>query len=223
MPQTEQLKTDLIAAINRAEPDGRYSEAHLDAVHALVNRLLPLTPLPRPADREDYVTGAWGTRFAQFGAKHTAGKPVIHETDFRILSFANLPKQPLRLLDLEQEIHHASKDYNNVHLIETLDSSFRATLIVFGRYRLDAENPQRYHVDFYKVAVRAPHGVSDAALRSAFGFATDQPLAVEFKPPRVHSDIVYCDADMRINFGSLGGVYVLNRLAERPGISVAFA
>jgi hypothetical protein len=34
--------------------------------------------------------------------------------------------------------------------------------------------------------------------------------------------VVYCDDDMRINFGSMGGVYVLNRL-NTPGKSVTFA
>lgn len=222
MTQIQSLKTQLLGAIDRAEPDGKYSDSHLEALHALVQQLIALTPLPRPVDRQEYVTGAWGTRFAQFGARHTAGKPVVHETDFGLLSFGNLPRKPLRLLDIQQEIHHVSKDYNNVQIIETLDQRLRALLIVYGRYRIDQVNPQRYIVEFYKVALLGAAGENEAAIRGAFGFEPNQPLEAHFKPPRVHSDIVYCDEDMRINFGSLGGVYVLNRLRDHAGTSITF-
>ena len=36
------------------------------------------------------------------------------------------------------------------------------------------------------------------------------------KPPRVSSDVVYLDDEMRINLGSLGGMYLLRRSAEPP-------
>ena len=68
----------------------------------------------------------------------------------------------------------------------------------------------------------AQAGVSGEALRVQFGLEPDAPLRRELKPPKLHSDVVYCDDDMRINHGSMGGVYVLRRLAT-PGQSVSFA
>jgi hypothetical protein len=215
------VKQELLAAIGRADGAGRYADGDLDEVHRLVQALVPHTPVPRPVDREEFVAGPWGTLFAQFGPKHTAGKPVVHETDFRLLTFGNLPNKPMRLLSIEQEIHHVSKDYNNVHLVETIDKTSRAHLIVFGRYRLDAAEPQRYGVDFYRVQLRPLAGFSDESVRTAFGFDAGQPLSVDLKPPKLHSDVVYCDDDMRINFGSVGGVYVMNRL-RHAGTSVHF-
>jgi hypothetical protein len=222
MTTAHELKQQLQAAIDRAAPDGRYSDANLDEVHRLVNALAALTPVPRPIERQDFVAGPWGTRFAQFGAKHTAGKPVVHETDFRLLTFGNLPNRPVRLLSIEQEIHHVSRDYNNVHSVETIDGSFQATLTIFGRYRIEDTEPKRYGVDFYRVALQGPSGATEAQVRAAFGFDAEQPLVVDFKPPRLHSDVVYCDDDLRINFGSLGGVYVMNRL-QHAGRSVRFS
>ena len=55
-----------------------------------------------------------------------------------------------------------------------------------------------------------------AKLAIAFGPA--DPLVAELKPPRLHSNVVYLDDTYRINIGSLGGLYVLRRLAE-PAVS----
>jgi PAP_fibrillin len=215
------LKAELLAEIAASGADGRYDDGTIDAIHAAIAELTPLSPIPRPIDEQAKVAGPWKSLFAQFGPKHTAGKPITHETSFKLLSFNNLPDAPLRLLEIEQEIHEVSKDYNNVHIIETLNGSVRAHLIVFGHYSIEPETPQRYGVEFSRVGLLSPDGLSDDRLRHAFGFAEDQPLDIGFKPPRLHSDVVYCDQDLRINFGSMGGVYVMTRL-HHHGHSVAF-
>ena len=222
MADVANLKSELLTAIDADGGTGRYDDAGIDAIHAAIEQLLPLSPIPRPLDEQEKVAGPWKSLFAQFGPKHTAGKPITHETSFKLLSFNNLPDAPLRLLEIEQEIHSVSKDYNNVHLVETIDGSQRAHLIVFGHYDIAAETPQRYGVAFSRVGLVSPDGASDAELRSAFGFAADQSLDIGFKPPKLHSDVVYCDDDLRINFGSMGGVYVMARL-HHGGHSVAFA
>jgi hypothetical protein len=216
------LKAALLTAINASDAEGRYSDAGLEAIHALIGELIPHTSIPRPIDEQARVSGPWKSLFAQFGPKHTAGKPISHETSFKLLSFNNLPDAPLRLLEIEQEIHEVSKDYNNVHLIETLDGSVRGHLIIFGHYAIEASMPQRYGVEFSRVGLRSPDGASDAELRQAFGFEAEQVLDIVFKPPKLHSDVVYCDDDLRINFGSMGGVYVMTRL-HHNGHSVAFS
>ncbi|MEM9879882.1 MAG: PAP/fibrillin family protein [Pseudomonadota bacterium] len=213
------LKTNLLDAIGAAEDDGTYSDAAYDNVMSAIDALVVHTPMPRPLDEQDKVADPWGTDFAQFGPRHTAGKPKQHENMFTFLTFGKLPKKPLRVLEIQQEIHHETKDYNNVHLIETIDGSVKAELILYGRYSIEEDTPQRYNVDFYKGELRAD-GMTDADLRQAFDLPEDKPLQFEFKSPTLHSDVVYCDEDMRINFGSLGGKYVLHRL-KQPFVSVA--
>ncbi len=221
MADVATLKAALLAAIDADGGSGRYGDAEVDAIHSLIEQLLSHTAIRRPIDEQARIAGPWKSLFAQFGPKHTAGKPITHETSFKLLTFNNLPDVPLRLLEIEQEIHAVSKDYNNVHLIETLDGSLRAHLIIFGHYTIEADTPQRYGVEFSRVGLVSPDGASDAELRSAFGFTADQALDIGFKPPKLHSDVVYCDEDMRINFGSMGGVYVMTRL-HHGGHSVAF-
>jgi hypothetical protein len=93
---------------------------------------------------------------------------------------------------------------------------------VWGRYRIPPDQPQRYSVDFYAAELVPPEGVSAAELRAQFGLENGFALKRALKPPKLYSDVVYCDDDMRINFGSMGGVYVMNR-RHTPGKSVSFA
>jgi hypothetical protein len=215
------LKVKLRRAIAASNPDGTYAEDAFAQVHECIQALVPLTPLPRPIDDEAQVTGPWNTLFAQFGPRHTAGKPLAHESRFDFLTFKKFPSEPLRVLKIEQEVDHVSKSYSNVHFVESLDGAVAALLIVFGHYEILPAEPQRYQVAFDRAELRARNAITPAELRAAFGFGAEQPLSVEFKPPRLHSDVVYCDADLRINYGSMGGVYVLERV-HHAGNSVSF-
>ncbi|MEL7189068.1 MAG: PAP/fibrillin family protein [Pseudomonadota bacterium] len=216
------IKSQLNAAIDACKPDGTYDDATFDKVHELVNELVPLNPTPSPLANQSFIEAPWGSRFAQFGPKHTAGKPIQHETTMALQTFGQFPKVPILVHDIDQEIRVDGNHYNNVTDISTPDGKHKATLIVWGRYEVGEDNPVRYGVDFYMIELRAPDGVSDEELRAQFGLEEGLELKREMKPPKLHSDIVYCDDDMRINFGSMGGVYVMKRL-DTPGKSVAFA
>lgn len=216
------LKSDLLSAINDANEDGTYSDEAYEKVKSTIDALVPLSPLPRPYDVQDQIAGAWNTLFAQFGPRHTAGKPVVHVNKLKFVSFAALPDVPFRNLELEQEIHQDSKDYNNVHVIEPMDGSVKLRLATYGRYNVKEETPQRYGVEFYKTRIWSDDGLPDADIRKALDLPEDQALEVSVPSPKLHSDIVYCDEDIRINFGSVGGIYVLNRL-DHAGATVSFA
>lgn len=215
------LRDNLRDAIGGANDDGTYSDEGYERVHAAINALVPHTPVPNPYEEQEKIQSPWGSLFAQFGPRHTAGKPIAHETMFALMSFGALPKVPFRLLHLYQEIHAGTKAYNNAKTIENIAGDFRGTMVVHGEYDIDPDEPKRYKVDFYRAEVRGNNGESDSEVRKAFGFAPDQPLVVDLPRPKLHSDVVYCDDELRINFGSMGGVYVMDRLTT-PGISVQF-
>lgn len=221
MTETATLKSELRSAIDSANEDGTYSDEAYAAVKSAIDALVPLSPMPRPYDEQENVSDPWGTMFAQFGPRHTAGKPVVHENQLNFVSFAAFPAVAFRNLELEQEIHHASKDYNNVHVIEPLDASVQLRLATYGRYTVQQATPQRYEVDFYKCRIWSDEGLDDADIRRALNLPDDQDLEVQIKSPKLHSDIVYCDDDIRINFGSVGGIYVLNRL-HHDGTTVSY-
>lgn len=221
MPDIAALKQDLNAAIDASRPDGTYDDETFDRIHDLINQLVPHTPTPSPLEDQDYVAAPWGSRFAQFGPKHTAGKPIKHLSSMKLQSFARFPDLPIEVCEIDQEIRVEGKHYNNVSEIATPDGKHRASLIVWGRYRVEASDPQRYIVEFYAAELKAPDGVSDDELRIQFGLDEGADLRREIKSPKLHSDIVYCDDDMRINYGSMGGLYVMRRL-DTAGKSVSF-
>jgi hypothetical protein len=215
------LKADLRAAIADSRTDGTYEEAANERIHALIGQLTPLTPTPSPFANQEFVAGPWRSEFAQFGPKHTAGKPIQHVSSLKLQSFSKFPDVPVKILSIEQEIRVDGGHYNNVSDMTTPDGAHGGRIVVWGRYTLGEAMPQRYDVAFYAVELVPPEGVSDADFRAQFGLPADLPLRVEMKPPRLHSDVVYCDDDRRINFGAMGGVYVLKRL-DTPGKSVSF-
>lgn len=216
------LKAELNAAIDACQPDGTYDDETFERIHALIKQLVPLTPTPSPLEAQEFVESPWISRFAQFGPKHTAGKPIKHVSSLKLQSFARFPDVPILIEDLDQEIRVEGHHYNNVTAIATPDGAHKATLIAWGRYHIEEADPQRYVVDFYALEIRPPEGVADDELRRQFGLEEGSDLRRDLKPPKLHSDVVYCDDDMRINFGSMGGVYVLKRLPG-PGKSVYFA
>ena len=221
MTKIATLKADLNQAIDACQPDGTYDDETFERIHALINELVPHTPTPSPLEQQDVVQGPWGSRFAQFGPKHTAGKPIQHVSSMKLQSFARFPDLPIKVNDIDQEIRIDGAHYNNVSEVATPDGKHHAKLIVWGRYRIEEDNPQRYIVEFYAAELQAPEGVSDEDLREQFGLEEGFDLKRDIKPPKLHSDIVYCDDDMRINFGSMGGVYVMRRL-DTAGKSVSF-
>lgn len=222
MSTLSSLKTDLLSAINEAQPDGTYSDDVYEKIKSAIDELVPHSPIPRPFSQQEDVAGHWITRFAQFGPRHTAGKPIEHENQLNYVSFSAFPAVPFRNLELSQEIHQDSKDYNNVHVIQPSGGGPNLRLATYGRYHVTEEEPQRYGVEFYKTRVWSEEGHSDDEVRSLLNLPDDHDLECSVKSPKLHSDIVFCDDTLRINFGSVGGIYVLERQSH-PGVTVSFA
>lgn len=216
----ETIKSDLLSTIDQSEPDGSYSDENYDILQRLMDELVVHSPTPRPVDKQDFITDHWQTLYAQFGVRHTAGKSVAHDNMFHFVSWSNLPKLPFRNLDLRQEIHHETGDYNNVHIIQPIGGGIDCYYTLYGRYEVKPHTPKRYEVEFYRGDIRGQSGEDENEIRQAFGFSEDQALEFKMeKSPPLHSDIVYCDEDIRINYGSVGGKYVLRR-KKNPWISV---
>ncbi len=219
MVSTQQL-IDLIEAEDaHGQP---WSEEAFAKLGKLVAALQPQTKVPAPVDAPEAISGRWETLFAHFGARHSAGKPKVHDSTLKVHSFNRFPPSPIRVLRLCQEIDAATAAYNNVVDFTALGpngSAVRGVVIVYGRYRGEDADRQRFDVDFYRVELRPGAGVAEADLRAAIAFAPDDPLEAELKPPRLHSNVIYLDDTHRINVGSLGGLYVLRRSAE-PAVSI---
>lgn len=206
----------LLAHIDLHDTPSGYTEEAFAEIGQLVDVLRPLTLIAAPMDAQERVEGRWETLFAHFGARHSAFKAKVHDSNLKIQSFNLLPPAPVRIERICQEIARAGAAYNNVIDFIAMDGATRGLIILHGRYREDAENRQRFAVDFYRFELRPQAGVSEAALLAALGLPADMALVHELTPPRLHSDVIYLDDDLRINTGSFGGLYVLRRSADAP-------
>jgi len=216
------LKTKLWDQVNRFVETREESTEAAEQLKETIEAISPLSPVPDPMNQEDKVEGHWVGVFQHFGAQHSKGMMPPAPSSLKIQTFGHLPDVSVTHLATAQEIKAADKSYNNVTLVENADKTKQAHCIIFGTYSADDEDPTRFHVAFSGFALRGLNGESDDALRAAFGLNADTALEGEFKPPRLHSDVVYLDDDTRVNYGGLGGVYVMRLEKDHPGVSVSF-
>lgn len=221
MAEAAALKRELFTLIDAMRPDGGLSEEDFAHLQQLTAQIAAVSPVPEPIHQLPRVQGRWENLFAHFGARHSAGKTRVHDSDLRTQTFSQFAPLAIRATRLCQEISVNGAAYNNVVSFEAPDKSFCGNIIVRGIYRADpGGNPKRFGVEFYQAELHPQGSASEAALRQQLGLGSDAPLEKAFKSPRLHSDIVYLDDDIRINVGSYGGLYVLRRLNE-AGVSVA--
>jgi hypothetical protein len=209
-------KQRLLAHLDLQDEVGAFSDEAFERLAVLVEDIRRENVYPAPLDTLDKVFGRWDTTFAHFGGKHSAGKPKVHDSDLKLQSFNRFPAVPIRVTRLCQEISATGNAYNNVIDFTCTDGKTQGVLIVHGRFRPDPDNRQRFHVEFHCTELRPAAGGDEAGLRKALGFDAEQSLKVDLKPPRLHSDVVYLDDEIRINIGGLGGLYLLRRSSDAP-------
>ena len=188
---------------------------------ALLDDLIPYSPVPAPMDEQTAAEGVWECLYANFGVKHAAEQPMLHRSSLAKQSWNNLPNIQADMINIRQEILASTQAYNNVVRLRSTTSDCEATCVLYGTYSGDDENRTRYSVAFSKVSLQPTGDDDEVALRKGFGIDDDVPLEAEFNPPKLHSDIVYVDDRLRINYGSLGGYYV-NVLVDEPGFSIDY-
>lgn len=217
MTSAATLKQRLLALVAAQDAAGTWSDDAFEELGRLVEAIRRESPVAAPMDAQERVEGRWDTLFAHFGAKHSAGKPKVHDSDLKVQSFNRFPAVPIRVLRICQEISRQGHEYNNVVDFVAADGTTPGRIVVRGIYREDPEgNRQRFVVDFVRVEVSPAAGTDETRLREALGFVGGEPLTAELKPPRLHSDVVYLDDELRINVGSFGGLYLLSRSTEPP-------
>jgi hypothetical protein len=213
---TATIKDDLLALLDSQDANGGFSDDGFRRLGELVEAIRAESPYPAPMQALDKVEGRWEATFAHFGVKHSAAKTRIHDSTLAMQSWNRFPASPIRVLRICQEISRQGNAYNNVIDFTASDGRVEGAIIVRGVFRGEEGNAQRFVVDFVRIEIRPRGTTPEAALRAALGLSATEPLEVEMKPPKLSSDVVYLDDSLRINVGSLGGLYLLARSAEPP-------
>lgn len=149
-----------------------------------------MNPSPAPARAARLLVGRWRMLYSSFGLKRDA--------TLARLSFNAMPKLPIRIAELFQEVDPATGLYDNVVTYTTADG-VPGTHVTLGRFA--AADDRRLDVAFTDVQAT---GHARGAIDNS-------------RIPPLWSDITYLDEDFRLNRGSSGGLYVLALDRRDPG------
>ena len=182
MTATTPLKQRLLDHVDQQDAAGSFSDEAFEELARLVEQIRLESPVQAPMDAMDQVEGRWETEFAHFGARHSAGKPRVHDSNLKVHSFNRFPPVPVRITRMCQEISRQGNEYNNVVDFLAADGVTQGQIIVRGVYREDPDgNRQRFVVDFVRVELSPGAGVSEAELREALGFVNGEALSADMK------------------------------------------
>ncbi len=214
MTDRSQVRSALLAHLDTASPAGGLSEAGFARLGELVTELSALSLYPRPAERASVLQGRWETVFAHFGARHSAGKTRVHESNLKIHSFNKFPELPISVRAMFQDVAADGSRYNNIVSIAPPGGDICGEIVTHGRWVVDGVNPKRLNIEFDRVALGPLFNDDATSMRSALGMAPDLKLNADLNVSKLYSDVVYLDDDLRINIGIQGGLYVLTKLSS---------
>lgn len=187
---------DELAALGAATELG--FEAGGDAVErikTLAAALEAANPTPVTTTADAFLHGRWELLYSSFGLQRDA--------TLARLAFNQLPKTPIRVEKLWQEVDPATGLYDNV--IDFSSAGGAGINVTWGKYRGNGD--QRLDVAFFASSVVPVNGSGVAKHRIDLDTR---------KFPALHSDVTYLDDDFRLNRGSFGNLYVLRLVDRRP-------
>lgn len=211
MASADGLKAELLDLCRKT--DGGFKTANvpwLGRIAELMDRLAELTPTPKPLESSD-IDGRWRAEFVSFGGRAEQGAGIERDSSLMLNSFGKLPNVPIRVTGICQDVDRRSKTYSNIVEFTAPDGTCSGELLILGQFSDDPRRPQRALVSFGRVLARPSGSATGEEWRRGLGLPGDASLEAEFKPPALHSDVVYLDSELRINIGNMGGNYVLRK------------
>lgn len=180
------LKAELAGIAAATEAGFDAGGAEVDSIKRLAAALEAGNPTAAPARADALLKGRWRLLYSSFGLQRDA--------TLARLSFNTLPKTPVRVTDLWQEVDPATGLYDNVVDHEA------GVVVTLGTYTPASD--ARLDVLFTEM-LASGLGAARAAIDNA-------------KIPPLWSDVTYLDEEMRLNRGGFGNLYVLQLVEREP-------
>lgn len=202
MSTLAQLKAELCEVSARTDVGFDSDDAAVARIKALAAEVEALNPTQAPNTRADLLDGRWKLLYSSFGLER--------DTNLRRLSFATLPRAPITVTAVYQEVGTASGQYDNVVAFTIADGS-RGWHRTRGVFKPAPDDDKRILIDFTSNLAHPDDAtLAEEAWRARLGVAADEPIEAPIKaPPGLYSDITYLDADLRLMRGNIGNLYVL--------------
>lgn len=197
-------------------------------INDLIDELAELTPYPRALDHKDVYRGHWVGDYFNFG-RLVGGDGAKDQgagvsTTLKVFSMGRLPDVPATHVGNALEIEPDEGLYNFYGRLLVGEAQIDSHHLTYGRFQQKEENPDRFYVEFDKFEIApADPDMSVEDYCKATGIDSPDDLVAELSPsPKLYSDVVYMDDEMRIQLGQLGGHYIMFR-KDRPLYSVEYA
>jgi hypothetical protein len=182
------IKAELAEVAQATEAGFAAGGEQIERIKALAAALESANPTPDSARADALLFGRWELLYSSFGLER--------ETTLSRLSFNALPKTPVRVGSIWQEVDPASGLYDNI--VDHDDGS----LVTLGQFKPSPENPVRLDIVFTDL-LELGTGSARVPINNA-------------KIPPLWSDVTYLDEDFRLNRGGFGNLYVLRKVDPTP-------
>lgn len=220
MSEREKLRAELLSIISTHKEGFASGTPESKRVDELIDLLSPLTPYPRALDHGHVFGGRWEGDYYSIGkliggsGAHGQGVGVV--TSLKVFSMGRLPDVPAQFCGTGLEVDPATGAYNffsNLKVGEKMVPSFQ---VLYGTYKQREENPDRFFVEFTRVAIYPEDLTLDLnSYCKRIGFDDPAQLFADMNPtPKLWSHVAYMDDEMRIQLGQLGGHYVMFKTAK---------
>ena len=158
----------------------------VEAIKRLAAELEAANPTPATTRADALLKGRWRLLYSSFGLQRDA--------TLARLSFNTLPKTPVRVTDLWQEVDPATGLYDNI-----VDHD-EGSVVTLGHF--EPASDTRLDVVFTDML--------------ATGLGAARAPIDNSKIPPLWSDVTYLDEDFRLNRGGYGNLYVLQLVERTP-------
>ena len=183
---TAAIKADLARIAGATDVGFDAGGEAVEAIKRLAGELEAANPTPVTSRADALLKGRWRLLYSSFGLQR--------DSTLARLSFNALPKTPVHVTDLWQEVDPATGLYDNV-----VDHE-EGSAITLGQFTPASD--QRLDVVFTEMLVTGL-GAARVPIDNA-------------KIPALYSDVTYLDEDFRLNRGSYGNLYVLQLVTREP-------
>lgn len=161
-------------------------------IRELARTLEARNPCEEPARAAALLRGRWRLLYSNFD--------IERETTLARLTFNVLPREPVTVIEMFQEVDPANGHYDNI--ISYIDArSDPGAVVMVGEYR---------PLDDARIDILFTH-----ALQSGPSGQVRLPIAADWIPP-IRSDITYLDDGFRLHRSSTGSLYMFERMDDAP-------
>jgi hypothetical protein len=164
----------------------------VERIRTLAEALETCNPTPEPARAAALLRGRWRLLYSSIGLQR--------ETTLARISFNALPRTPVSVTGLFQEIDPATALYDNVVLYDDADG-MPGEAVAQGAYQV--ADDRRMDLRFDAMLVQGP------------GAPVTLPIDNARIPP-LFTDVTFLDENFRLNRGRTDTLYVLERVDPAP-------